>query len=300
MSIGGACMRVLAGVTEPAPGGVAFETGQLAGVHDLHSPHLRHRHRQQQARARACGRVLGLSLQPAHHVARQLPLGPDVARHQINRPGAGKADILRDAGRIEDAEARGRNRAARSAEHHDARRRIKAEFRKVCSRKLLRRNFARRLGDVHEPQAEIDVRGNLGRQRNRAAGAVDRPPAGFAAQRDAVAARPHFDACDFGRGGRDQALVGSELNQAAELRRMAADDQQGDERDQEHGRKRRRNKRTAPFGQRLSRGWLHRRHQRRLHQTSTPHRSVESGSSTSRTMNTSRICRLVSTISDRL
>jgi hypothetical protein len=42
---------------------------------------------------------------------------------------------------------------------------------------------------VHVPQPEIDVRGNLGRQRDRAAGAVDRPPAGFAAQRDAVVAR---------------------------------------------------------------------------------------------------------------
>ena len=62
---------------------------------------------------------------------RQLPLGADVPRHQVDRRGAGKPDILRDAGRIEDAEVHRRHRPIGGAKHQHIGRRIKAELGEV-------------------------------------------------------------------------------------------------------------------------------------------------------------------------
>ena len=139
---------------------------------------------------------------------------------------------------------------------------------------------------MQKPQAGFDMRGKLGRHWLRHA--VDRPAAGRAAKRYALLPGMHFDLHDVGRRTRDQALAGKR-HHLAQLGPMTAD---GDRREQNDGQ-RSGKRRHEPHGAALA--WLS--VHRRLHHTSTPHSMVESGSSTSSAMNTSRIWRLVRAIS---
>src|SRR5262249_23750241 len=119
--------------------------------------------------------------------------------------------------------------------------------------------------------------------------AVDGPAAGRAAKGDAFLPGTDLDLHNVRRFARDQALAGK-VNHLLQLGPMTADRDQSEQYDE----KRRGERRHKPHGAAaLARLRIH----RRLHHTKTPHSIVDSGSSTSSAMNTSRIWRLVRMIS---
>ena len=101
-------------------------------------------------------------------------------------------------------------------------------------------------------------------------------------KRNALLPGTDLDLGDVGRLASDQALAG-EVNHLFQLGPMAADGDRREQNDEHRGGKRRHKPHGAAA---LARRLVH----RRLHHTKTPHSSVESGSSTSSAMNTSRIC----------